>query len=167
MNESFMNVLSRWRASGSILGSICVTTDHESGKVAPLGLESLLLQHPVLHRTNFGVDRTEVEIDSDDELVPSMGYHLFKPRDDSFDAQRSTKLELYLFLHSHPGSYLRHISHPFRFESQLESRLQSHGNGNPDASEQRHTFGFCLWLRQWKGRFASRPCRSLRKDSAI
>ena len=161
MNKSFINSVAGWPpVPYSVRFGLSTDIDHESGKVAPLGLDPFLLQHPVLHRT-FGVYQTDVGNNSDNELVPSTGYHLFKTqRRELFEAQSSIKLELYLFRHGRPGSQPRHIFHSFRSELHRESRLQS--DGKPDAS----VTATYLWLRQWKGWSPSRPCWSLREDSA-
>jgi len=100
--------------------------------------------------SNFGVYQTGVGNNSGDELVPSTSYHLFKTqRRELFNAQRSIKLELYLFLHGRPGS----SSGTFFIPSapSYSSSLGPNPTVNQTLRRQRHTFGFCLWLRQWKG----------------
>lgn len=73
-----MNVLSRWRASGVIhtwLG-LCHSTTSTTGSATRSGI--VLLQRRGLHPSKIAVCQTEVGFGSVDELVPSMGYHLFQ-----------------------------------------------------------------------------------------
>jgi len=131
-----MNVLSRWRASGAILGSVCAHSTTNSATRSGI----VLLQHPVLHQTLLYVSQ-KVELTATMSSFPLWVIIYFKPRD-LFDAQRRC---------SWPSSPSAQSG---RYSSSLGSNpIANRSYSHPDASGRRHTFGFCLWLRQWNERF--------------